>query len=55
MYRLKDDQLISCYLDALQLKLDIQFQNMLYKELTHRNLHITIDHNFKSFADDLVS
>jgi hypothetical protein len=38
MYRLKDDQLINCYLEAKKLKLDNKFLHLLLIELNKRNL-----------------
>jgi hypothetical protein len=36
---LKDDQLITCYLDASRLELDNHFLNLLMKEINKRNLN----------------
>jgi hypothetical protein len=40
VYALKDNSLIECYLDALKLKLDSEFIEMLKYEITRRGLSI---------------
>jgi hypothetical protein len=50
MQLLKDDQLIDCYLDAWQLKLDNQFLNLLLKEIIKRNLSAVLDNKINKRA-----
>jgi hypothetical protein len=50
MQLLKDDQLIDCYLDAWQLKLDNQFLNLLLKEIIKRNLSAVLDNKINKHA-----
>jgi hypothetical protein len=38
MHMLKDDQLINCYLEANQLKLDNKFLHLLLNEINKRKL-----------------
>jgi hypothetical protein len=48
MERLNDDQLINCYLEALQLKLDNQFLKLLLNQINKRNLNAVLDLNGES-------
>jgi hypothetical protein len=43
MHQLNNDQLIACYLEALKLKLDKRFLNLLLIEINKRNLSSVLD------------
>jgi hypothetical protein len=43
MHQLNDNQLINCYLEAIHLKLDNKFLNLLLTEINKRNLGSVLD------------
>jgi hypothetical protein len=47
MHLLNDDQLITCFLDAMKFKLDNNFIQLLLIEINKRNLSSALDYNSK--------
>jgi hypothetical protein len=47
MHLLNDDQLINCYFEALELKLDDTFIHLILNEINKRNLNSALDYNTK--------